>query len=751
MRKIVFIFVAAVFLITLGFTQGMAYKRPPNAVMNYVPQNVGIYDTYYGNFRETDCRVCHGNSNAVANRHHYSAFAFADCPDGCPLSPPGCATVCHDPGCFSDPYTIPDCKECHIDGACIQVDIGNGMGNLGVPHHRSDLADSELCTACHQPDLLVSTYSIRTPYFYPTTSTHTPTPFHCENCHWPSGDAPHQPPPLADWNSWTGLPKPTTWPDSLPHPAPLEASGSVVTGSVIAGDLPPSANKPYRPMDMGTHHEIDGNAVRYCNFCHANDYDNYSFDPYNPLLIRFCENCHSRDSLHSIQEHVTAGNGLTVQEKCIACHGGMPDPLPPSGAKFPVITSISPLYGPQGTSCTITGKNFGQGGGYILLTPRMGETGQTHMIFSGECNLWSDGIIVFTVPSGLSNRNYNLKVETGNGISNIRVFTLTGTQPCISCPSQTPVIDSIEPPVGIANAIVIVRGQNFGDSHTNDRDVLLVQGQSGPIPAPVISWTGNEIRFRFPPMTFAPGTVQVKVKTETGESNQVDFLLREHPPLYSLQYIDGVNIRLTGRGFGDTQEYVRPDGYGWKSTVTFNRPDEVIIVDPGNITSWSDTEIVLTIPAIQTNSYGVAVVTTYFYDSDGNGEYTLGIDKAYQTLTSDPQPFRPVECILIPDATSIPRGGTLGLQATVQNNTNNTLSVLAATYVTLPNGNKYPASGYLFGPIPITLSGNGTITGYLSHAIPSNAPLGTYTYHGYVGNYGVGIYDDCTFNFTVTQ
>src|SRR4030042_3752397 len=162
MRKIVFIFVAAVFLITLGFTQGTAYKRPLNAVMNYVPQNVGIYDTYYGNFRETDCRVCHGDSNAVANRHHYSATAYADCPDGCLLSPPDCATVCHDPGCFADPYTTPDCKECHIDGACIQVDIGHGIGNLGSPHHKSDLADSEQCTACHKPDLLVSTYSIRT-------------------------------------------------------------------------------------------------------------------------------------------------------------------------------------------------------------------------------------------------------------------------------------------------------------------------------------------------------------------------------------------------------------------------------------------------------------------------------------------------------------------------------------------------------------------------------------------------------------
>src|SRR4030042_3024900 len=121
MRKIVLIFVAAVFLIAMGFAQGTAYyKRPPNAVMNYVSQNVGIYDTYYGNFKETDCRVCHGNSEAVTNRHHYSALAFADCPDGCPLSPTDCVTVCHDP--VHNPITSQtgDCKECHIDGTWVQ-------------------------------------------------------------------------------------------------------------------------------------------------------------------------------------------------------------------------------------------------------------------------------------------------------------------------------------------------------------------------------------------------------------------------------------------------------------------------------------------------------------------------------------------------------------------------------------------------------------------------------------------------------
>jgi hypothetical protein len=749
MRKIVFIFVAAVFLITMGSTRGTAdyYKRPPNAVMNYVPQNIGIYDTYYGDFKETDCRACHGDSNTVSNRHHYSALAFADCPDGCPSQ--NCLTACHDP--VINPVTNPtgDCKICHIDGTWVPVDIGSGVGNLGYPHHRSDLASSGQCTACHQPNLLVEPKSVKPPLYYPVAYTLTPKLFNCENCHWPSGAAPHLPPSLSDWNSWTGLPKPTTWPDLLPHPAPIEANGPATTGNVTAGDPDPNANKPYRPLD-GTHHEIDGYILPNCSLCHG---DNLSFNTDNPLLIRYCENCHSRDSLHGIQEHVTADNGLTVQEKCIACHGGMPDTTPTSGAKSPVIIDISPRYGPQGTSCTITGKNFDTSSSIrnILLTPKMGATDQTYIIPSGLCSWWSNDLIIFSVPSGLDARNYSVKVQTVNGTSNIRVFTLTGTQPCISCPTLAPNIDSMEPLLGADNSLITINGQNFGDRHTGDRDVLLVQGVSPSIAAPILSWTNKKIQFQLPPYAFAPGTIQVKVQTENGESNQKDFELRRGISFFSMTHPGTVVLSLSGLGFGDIRQYVRPDGYGWVSTISLNHPDGTISISPDSITSWSDTEIQLTLPTIQFDFYGVTVDTTYFFDVDGDGVYTLGLDTIYQTVTSDPLLFRPIECNLVPDATTIPRGGTLGFQGTVTNYTNKSATVLFASKVTLPSGNMYPSSGYLVGPLSVSFGPYQSKSGHLSLAIPSYAPTGTYTYHGYLGNYGVGLYSQCQFNFTITQ
>jgi hypothetical protein len=722
MKKTVFIVLIAFFLITIGSVKGE--YRPPNPAMDYVPQNIGIYDTYYGNFKETDCMDCHGDGNTIEIRHQYSAGAFASCPDGCPLSPQ-------------------DCPICNITGSCSQCHIDAGpVGNLGYPHHRSDFAKSGQCTACHQPNLLVQTRSVRPPSYYPTAFTYAPTPFNCENCHWPSGSAAHQPPAFIDWNLWTGIPKPTTWPDDLPHPMPVEAIGPVSTGSLYP-------TKSYRPQD-GLHHTVGGTVSPACFLCHANEPGHHSFNPVNPLLIRYCENCHSRDSLHGIEEHIIAGHGLTANQKCIACHGGLPKTSPVLGAVKPVLTSMSPRFGPEGTECNLYGKNFGSSGN-ILLTPRMGETDQTFIISSGECT-WTNEVIVFTLPSALSHRNYNVRVETPNGMSNIWVFTLTGTQLCIPCPTLAPNIDSMEPLMGAENSLVTINGQNFGDRHTGDRDVLLVQG-AGTIPAPIISWTDNKIQFRLPPETFASGTTHVKVQTENGESNQKDIELRTYPHIETMEHEPGTtNLRLNGANFGVSQQYVRPDRYGWVSTVILSHPNQTISISPDSITSWNDTEIQLTLPGNLNDVYGVTVETKYFYDSDGNSTFTSGIDTVYHTVASDPQELnlQKVMCILVPTLSSIARGGTLNFQATLTNNTGQSGTVFFATKVTLPNGNKYPASGYLIQPLEVYLNAHQSKSGQKSHTIPSGAQVGTYTYHGYVGRYGMGVLCECQFKFTIT-
>jgi len=598
--------VLALLSMIFGFsiTQGFAEYRPSNPVMNYVPQYVGIYDTYYGYLATNDCRVCHGSREAGAKRHQFTVSAFAGCPDGCPLPSPDCLLACHtDP---NNPQSITDdCLTCHPGSS----ELGGG------PHHKTDLAGSGQCTSCHQPDLLVNNKSVRTAFYYPTANV--PSPFTCENCHWPSGDTPHTPPP--DW------------------PKPIEANGRV-----HSGDLNPS--KPYWP-DNGTHMGgISGKIYPQCYFCHANISNYPSFDPTNPLLIRYCETCHSKNSLHGIEEHVTAGHGLTANEKCIACHGGMPANPIASAPKPPVITNISPGFGPNETSFSISGENFGSSGS-ILLIPRMGETGVTYRIPSGQCS-WTNELIE-CVLSGLGARNYDVKVELPSGTSNTRVFTLTETPDCIPCPAQLPTITSTAPKIGVGNALVTIKGQNFGDRHAGIREVLLIGTDSGgyPVtrPANILSWKDNKIQFRIPAWTFSSSPssspVKVKVKTEIGESSQKNFKVTAEPAIGSMDYSDMVNLTLVGKGFRDTRQGMKTNGYGWKSKVNLNLPDQTITVSPGNITSWSDTKIKLILPQIQTGTYGVTVKTIYFYDTDKNGKYTSGVDTVYQTIESDPYPL----------------------------------------------------------------------------------------------------------------
>jgi hypothetical protein len=133
-------------------------------------------------------------------------------------------------------------------------------------------------------------------------------------------------------------------------------------------------------------------------------------------------------------------------------------------------------------------------------------------------------------------------------------------------------------------------------------------------------------------------------------------------------------------------------------------------------------------------------------DSDGDGltnleEYLRGTDP---TVVNNVVLF-----LTPPDPITIPRGGDLVVQVTITNNTDQAGTLHFATNVTLPNGNTYPPSGYLFGPKEITFNPHQSKSGQLSHTIPVGAPLGTYTYHGYIGRSGVGIMDADHFDFEV--
>jgi uncharacterized delta-60 repeat protein len=128
--------------------------------------------------------------------------------------------------------------------------------------------------------------------------------------------------------------------------------------------------------------------------------------------------------------------------------------------------------------------------------------------------------------------------------------------------------------------------------------------------------------------------------------------------------------------------------------------------------------------------------TTYGLDSNTNDYLTLKYISA-------------LDVRLYPDATVVPRGGTLRMTASVTNNTDIPQSVTFWTNITLPNGNTWPADGTLFGPITGTIPAFQTREARLQHPVPNNAPLLTYTYNAFVGPEYLWTWDRDAFRCTV--
>jgi hypothetical protein len=186
---------------------------------------------------------------------------------------------------------------------------------------------------------------------------------------------------------------------------------------------------------------------------------------------------------------------------------------------------------------------------------------------------------------------------------------------------------------------------------------------------------------------------------------------------------------------------------GFSPTAT----DTVTLVDGFN--SWSVTS------DVQTAYAGDGIYSVVMRVPDEGTSAKGGWFETKEYSDSNERPYLHVEFVelpavsltLTPDTTTIPRGGTLGFQATVTNNTDEVQTIYFATDVTLPNGNTYPPFGYLFGPVKVTLNSYQSKSAHLTQYIPMGAPLGTYTYYGYVYLPGVGFVDEDQFDFTVTS
>lgn len=249
--------------------QRQDYRRP-DPLMDYVSQEMGVYDTLYWQLDETDCRGCHGSS--LADTHHSTDTVIVE----------HLCTPCHDvTGSFPGVVVIRDCWT----SGCHSLDDVETNGW----HHSSEDAASGNCIACHDP-MLIGAFEAGVSFEDDPPEVTPPTPYACENCHWTEIMPVEGGKPIYDSFD-------------THH---MEHRGNVKHACYMCHGL---------SAEPVSHHVLN-------------------LDPDNPERIRHCQKCHPKDILHAIHDRQCYGweavadtaepdtyRLFTEDEMCAGCHG----------------------------------------------------------------------------------------------------------------------------------------------------------------------------------------------------------------------------------------------------------------------------------------------------------------------------------------------------------------------------------------------------------------------------------------------
>jgi hypothetical protein len=582
--------------VSTSWAQSADYNRP-NPTMDYVSQEIGVYDTGYRELKEQDCRKCHGNS--TADRHHAIPKVVRD------HSCNPCHQVCA-PG-------TPDCqngitmhRDCLTSGCHSWDDVQFGNKKW---HHNTDMSASEDCVACHDPNIVEEITPFRDFGMYPPTVV-TPTPFSCENCHY-------QQPVSAG-----------TGPNHPGHPSTYEHydSWGNFTGYYAYG-------KPIY-SNLETHHmDFFGSVSNECYKCHSIDPNNPSWDPENPELIRYCEICHSARTLHGIGPHVSDHNGwrpvgfhaggsgpdpityakwgsldytpqvnpgYTDDMQCFGCHGDEVPPWTEDPVCDPAISEMSPIAGSCGAVITLRGSCFGEehiSGRTVQLKKRADPTA---VWIDVPVHAWTDNQIEWELPCwGFAVGNYDVKVKTENGSSNRIVFTIRDNVTALSInPAEGPCGAwlTISGSGGFGNQ----RSQMFSDGYHGVHHIVDFVASSG-------QYTARSYR------NWSDAGLDVRIWRPF--QDKVDYC--------SIDPLTGQNR--------DERNFVQDTG---AQNLCGNRSG-----GPGTYTDECKAEPAMSgCSGLDIGIYSVYVKTIYFGDDDASGGLSCG-DTIYQVETSDPVSF----------------------------------------------------------------------------------------------------------------
>ena len=320
----------------------------------------------------------------------------------------------------------------------------------------------------------------------------------------------------------------------------------------------------------------------------------------------------------------------------------------------PSVTGYSPLFGNPGTVLTITGSNFGaaSSNSYVFVV-----SAETNSISVWPTSSWSDTRIVLTVPSAMPLGKVYLNV-LANGVNS------TGTYPfTVGIP---PSIISYSPPSGLPGTVITINGSRFGSSQGSGFVSVLSAVTNTWTTWPTTAWSDTEITVPVP-ASMPLGKVYLSV-TAGGLATigtypftvGVPPVIECYSPLYGAL---GASVTINGSGFGLNQ------GNSFVSVLSA----VTNIWTTWTPSSWSDTQIVISVPENMPLGKVYLNVTVGGLQSIGTYPFTVGIPPF---ITSYSPPYGNPGTVLTIDGA--------GFGSTQGSNYVSVLSAVTNTWTTWP-------------------------------------------------------------------
>ncbi|MFV1964643.1 MAG: cytochrome c3 family protein [Pirellulaceae bacterium] len=438
MRKTIPLIVVAGMTLLLASSSAWAdVPAPP------VNQLLGFPDVGFGDLTEPDCRACH--ASGVPDRHHGLYGLPIDHANTLVPYPDSDGDGVDDPvyvclSCHDQNFTVVrDCTVCHDSTS---------------PHHKTAIADSGDCQACHGS--IVD--NMGDGHYIPTYAPSLVTPTR-----------------------------------SVGDGLPLNGRGNGAGACNYCHDDDGLAT-PVILENHDLHHgTLFNNFGAKCGWCH-------DFGLPFEEQIRVCENCHGPDSLHNIQADSPntnnpgtlvvggedAGYGHVGRDAgpgdsdCWGCHGFAPASAPGSGPIIPTIRSADVTVVDAGTATdmVLTGTGFTNIAGNVQFDCNVVLTAADGSSVTLTPALLLENILSLTIPADLAPGNYDLKAVKAEFFSN-------------------PAVISVIPAVSITEATgggtVTITGKGFGGYAVGSGTTVTGTIGIGTVEATIVSWSDTTI------------------------------------------------------------------------------------------------------------------------------------------------------------------------------------------------------------------------------------------------------------------